>query len=192
MSATTLSVAAGVIQIAILSLYAMKMFKGQFKPSRITWFSYALLSTTVAFAMAQAGTLNGLIVAGAVGNTAIFLLSLKYGEKGWRWLDVIALVGVGTVFVVWMATQNPLFAILGPIILVQVGSLPTYNKAWRRPMSEPLLPWTIALIPPILEIFAIELWVIEEWAQPVFYIITPTTVITLLLLGRRRERMVTA
>ena len=184
-----LSIAAAIVQAYILFRYAQFMRKGYVKPSRVTWFGFALLSGTVCAGMAQAGTLNGLIIAGAVGNAAIFLLSLRYGQKAWGKIDIFALVGFAVAFTAWRLTNEPVVAILGSLVVVQIASLPTYAKVWHNPKGEPLNLWSLALVPPMLQVLAIEQWVVEQWAQPVFYFITPTVVVALLIRGRiRAER----
>ncbi len=77
---------AGLLSVISYIPYVLDTLKGSTKPERATWFIWSVLTTILLFAQLAKGATNSiwLTVVQTFGPILIFLLSIKYGEGGFK------------------------------------------------------------------------------------------------------------
>jgi hypothetical protein len=123
--------------------YFHDILKGKTKPERATWLIWSILGV-VAF-LSQIKLHGGwslvFLGADALGNIAVFFLSLQYGVGGWALTDKIALVIAVISVTVSIITRNPVIALIGVVLADISGSALTILKTYRDPDSETTITW---------------------------------------------------
>src|SRR5690606_16045788 len=111
------------------------IYRGTNKPHMFTWIIWTLLTAIILAAQIVGGAGPGAWSTGAVLLPCIIItvLAIQRGEKNITASDwVMFLAGLAAI-PVWLATSNPLWAV---IIVVAIDALafgPTFRKSWFRP-----------------------------------------------------------
>src|SRR5665647_1873331 len=63
------------------------------KASKSTWIIYLTLTSLIAGAMWNAGTLSGQLEVYVIGDILVLMIALPYGIPGWSRLDKLCLAG---------------------------------------------------------------------------------------------------
>src|SRR5258708_757111 len=117
--AETFAILSGLIMLFGGPPYVIDIFKGKTKPQRTTWFIWSVQGLIAFGSQMSLGAQWSLVFAGldAVGDLAVFLLSLKFGVGGgWRRIDVGALAIACVGLVASVVARAPLIALLGVIL----------------------------------------------------------------------------
>ena len=176
----------GVLTLAGLLLYAKSVVIGFTKPSQATWAIWTINSFLLLTSYSASGAKETLWLAMgyAIGLSIITMLTMKFGERGWNWLDRLCLIGAVLGILLWWATGSPLTAFFASLIIDLFGVIPTIQKSWYHPKEEDKLSWSILLIGGVMSIFAINKWSITIAVYPIQ--ITITTALIVLFLFRRQ------
>lgn len=183
---STLGMAAGFFSILCVIPYIVTILQGKTHPSRATWWIWFVLSSAISLSYYSTGatTTIWLPVCGGIGQLAVALLSLKYGEGGWSRFDRVCLIGVGLSFLVWWGFNAPFVALLCNLIIDLLGALPTALKSYQKPEQESLLTWSLYLIGSILNLLAVEHWSIELAVFPLYIFAVNAAIVACLLRPR--------
>lgn len=181
-----LSMIAGALVVVAVIPYIRAIVRGKTKPSKASWVVWTLLSTITAAGMFQAGTINYQIPIVALGDSAILVLAFKYGTPGWRPVERWSLVAGMASIALWVATQDPLWAIVISLSTNFVGALPTFTKLWSEPGSEDPTAWSIVTVSAILQTIAVSEWTVAAAMQPVSFLTIQGTILFLIFIRPRR------
>jgi len=176
----TLSVIAGILFVAGFFPYVRAILAGTTKPAKASWIIWASLDTITIVGMFVQNSLNGQIIGAVVGAWIVAALSLKYGEKGWTWLDKFCLAGAVLGIVLWKLFSNPTLGIVVSNSVVFLGSIPTFVSAWKDPTKENKLGWTIFWLSCICAVLAIPKLTFDDATQPIVFCSTETIMMYLL------------
>lgn len=166
---------AGMVAAAAYVLYIWAILAGDTKPSRVSWFVWAVLNIVICWSYSSGGATDTWWVAlvHAVGCTITFLCSLKKGEGSLKdlyafffgrkhdWqtaLDASCLLGAMLGLVLWWMFNSPAIALTMCIVADCFGLIPTIKKSWLKPKEEDLLAWTLSTIAAVINLFAVEDW----------------------------------
>ncbi len=119
-----------------IGIYAI--FKGTYKPQRMTRFIYLLMSALFIATLIAQGSTDALFLAvmNGLGTLCIFLLSFKYGVGGTNKLDIVTFFGFLISLIAWKLTSNPTVGLYLSILTDLIGFIPTIEKTWRQPHTE--------------------------------------------------------
>ncbi|MDB4978846.1 MAG: hypothetical protein JWM56_1032 [Candidatus Peribacteria bacterium] len=187
-----LSMASGILFLVSFLPYIRGILRGETKSSKASWIIWASLDTISLCGMYAKGTLNGQIIGAVLGAWVVVALALRYGVSGWTKLDVICLIGAVLGIFLWWLSNEPTVGILTSAIVVVLGSFPTFVTAWRNPLHENKVAWTIMFISCICALIAVPQWTLADAAQPVAFTIVETTMIFLLWIRPRFKIQVEA
>jgi hypothetical protein len=148
--------------------YFRDIFKGKTKPHVFSWLVWAIL-TGVAF-VAQLVD-NAGPGAWVTGTTAIIclivaILALTKGEKQITRLDWFCFTASLTGIVLWIATDNPLLAVIVVTITDAIAFIPTFRKTYHKPYEETVVEYALGSLKFLLGIFALESLSITTWLYP--------------------------
>lgn len=180
-----LSILSGIVFIVGYLPYILAILRGETKPAKATWIIWEVLNVIVFAGMYSKGALNGQIATVTIGTLVIALLSLKYGEPGWTFLDKLCLGVAGLAIVLWQTFESPTIAIVTCLVASLVGSIPTFENAWRRPWTENKLAWTLYWISCVMAVIAAPSWSLIDAAQPLTFFTIETIVMYLIFIKPR-------
>lgn len=163
------------------------IFKGVYKPQRMTRFLYFLMSIIfIGTLIAQKSwDALGFALAQNLGGFFIFLLSFKYGMGGFNKSDIIVLVGTFISGTIWLVTKNPTYALLFGIITDLIAFIPTFLKTWVLPYTEDWKFYASDVLASSFSGLSLTRFTIGDLAYPVYIFILNLSV-TLLIVIRRK------
>lgn len=125
--------------------YIIETAKGKAKPRIVSWLTWTLLmgmATAGAFADHQVGSAMFSLL-GAAATGSIVLAGLRYGDRSFKALDIICMVGVIIGLILWQLFNNPAIAVWAAINVDFIGLIPTLKHAWDMPREETLTTYIL-------------------------------------------------
>ncbi|TSC86459.1 MAG: hypothetical protein G01um10148_445 [Parcubacteria group bacterium Gr01-1014_8] len=168
--------------------YFRDIFRGTTKPHPFSWFAWGTI-TAVAFAAqivkgGGAGTwATGITVVACYGIAA---LALVKGEKTISTLDWFCFAGALFGIALWIATSNPLAAVVIVCIVDLIAFVPTFAKAYRKPDEETVSTYSLGVAKWILSILALRSVNLTTALFPVVVTVLNAVFVVMVLLKRRR------
>ena len=137
-------------------------------------------------------SVNGQIIGAVLGGWSIVFLALKYGTPGFSRLDKFCLGGAILGIVLWKVSGNATFGLMTSLIVVVIGSIPTFVSAWNNPSKEDKVAWTIFELSCVVAMFAIPTFTLADAAQPITFLLIETIMVSLVYLRPRMLARVAA
>jgi len=186
---TVAGMLAGALSLVAFIPYILAIRRRETVPNRATWFIWMIVGLMLGSSYYSSGASHTIWVPVSyiIGPFAIFLFSLKYGEKGWTRLDSWCLAGTGGSLILWLIFKSPLIALVINLLIDAFGALPTIRKSYYAPESEDRLAWTLFFLGNVLNLFAVECWSFSIAAYPI-YMFLGSGIIVLLIFLRPRSR----
>jgi hypothetical protein len=180
----------GLIILAGAPPYLIDILKGKTKPQRTTWFIWSVLGIIAFIAQVQLHGGWSLVYLGldALGNLALFLLSLKYGVGGWTWVDKAALVIAAIGIVASFAVHQPVVAIFGVVLADMSGAFLTILKTLRAPGTETTITWIFLGSAALFSALAVGKWNAQLLLYPLYLVVADGAVLGAQLIGFRRQK----
>lgn len=175
-----LSIVAGVLFIAGFVPYIRAVLAGSTKPAKASWIIWASLDSITLVGMCVQHSLNGQIIGAVAGAWIVVALALKYGTKGWTWLDKFCLAGAVLGIVLWQTFSSPTLGIITSNSVVFLGSIPTFVSAFKNHRNEDKLGWTIFWLSCICAVVAIPRFTFDDAFQPIVFCSIETIMMYLL------------
>jgi hypothetical protein len=179
-----IAIIAGAISFIGFIPYVYSIIKGETQPNRATWIIWALVGTILAFSYHQEGDPNTiwLPLSYAVGPFVIAVLSLFYGEGGFKKLDIFCFAAAIIGLIPFLYSGDALLTLYIYIFIDLAGALPTFVKVYKDPLSEDILSWLFFLTGNALNLLAIEKWN-EAAFYPIYLLLMSDAVIILSLMN---------
>ena len=171
---------AGALYIVGFIPYIRAILHKQIKPAKTSWIIWASLDTITIAGMYAKDSINGQIIGAITGAWIVVIFVLKFGTPGWSKLDIFCLSGAIIGVTLWQLFDNPMFGIIISLVIVFLGSVPTFVSAWKNPSHEDKLTWTIFWFSCIFAMIAIPQWTLADAAQPLTFFIIESIMIYLL------------
>ncbi|HAU66756.1 TPA: hypothetical protein DCW61_05400 [Candidatus Uhrbacteria bacterium] len=176
----TFNVLAGVLFVAAFVPYIWAVLKKQAQPMKSTWLIWATLDTITFAGMSANDSVNGQITGAILGAWTVTILAFKYGESGWTLLDKLCLGGAALGIVLWQTFDNPTLGMMTSLLVIFLGSIPTFVSAWKDPNKENKLAWWIYWASCVCALIAIPKWTLEDAAQPITFMLIESIMVTIL------------
>jgi hypothetical protein len=175
-----LSVLSGIVILIAFAPFIMAIVRGRAKPRKVTWLVWATGDWIILGGMIASETISGLIAAACLGATTIFLLSLRYGEKGWEARDVVCLCLSALAIALWQYFGESSLGIAFSCLSLMIAAWPTYVSAYYRPENEDRLTWIIFNVSSLLGVLAISHLTFADIAPPVVFLVIDLPMLWLL------------
>lgn len=176
------SVLAGVLVAIAYFLYIYAILKKGAKPCRVTWFTWAILDVVIVTGMIAKCALNSQMAMITMGALVVAILSVKYGKKGWNWVDVSCLAGAAAGIFFWWLSGNSIVGLLIVLGVNCLGSFSTFVSVWEDPSRESRTAWLTTWLSSLSATAAIPAWTIVDAAQPIIFAAIGTVMVCLLYL----------
>lgn len=164
-----LGILSGILQISVVVPYVRDILKGSTRPNAVSTGLWTLLGLIAVIAQFNAGaSWSILLVAGVTFNAAVVtvLALIGYGYAKYGLLDWICLA-LGLVAVAaWIATSNPITALILVVIASVISSIPTIIKTVREPHSEHTFSWFLVFIASSLSLVSTTRFDIQNLLYP--------------------------
>ncbi|MEK7554142.1 MAG: hypothetical protein AAB517_02125 [Patescibacteria group bacterium] len=174
------SMLSGIVILIAFFPYISAIVKKETSPRKATWLIWATGDWIVLVGMIDKGTISGLIVAACLGATAIFLLSLRYGEAGWNTHDKICISLSCVAIALWQYFGESNLGIAFSLLSLAIAAWPTYVSAWERPQNEDANGWIIFNIASFLGVLGIAHLTFADVAPPVAFMLIDAPMLYLL------------
>lgn len=177
-----LSIASGVLAVIGFIPYIRAILTRATKPAKATWLIWASLDTITITGMCVQDSLNGQIVGAVIGVWIVALLSLKYGESGWTRLDKFCIGGAIIGIVLWGIFSSPTLGIVTSLVVIFIGSMPTFVSAWKDPKKENKPAWIIFWVSCVCTVLAIPKFTLDDASQPIAFFAVETVMMFILFI----------
>ena len=169
-------------------LYFRSIFRGETKPHLFTWLSYVFIDGTIFVAQLTSGGGVGSWVLGLATliNAGIVVVSFWRGEKRIHSSDWLCLLGVFVGIGLWLITDGPLGAVVVLTIINTVALIPTFRKAYEKPLEESVSIWSVDVFKFMLTVVALEQRTLTTALFPVGIIVINALLVAMILVRRRQ------
>lgn len=125
-------------------VYGIETKRKTLRPRAATWLIWAILGTCVSYLQLKHGAGLGAVVTvvAASANYILAGMAWHYGNKNIHPVDVVSSLAAVGVLVLWMTAPDGVtigFAVLTYLF----GFIPTFERAYRKPYAEHIVPFTI-------------------------------------------------
>lgn len=178
------------VAIALLSgiIYLIQIYRRTIKPHMFSWLVWSILMA-IGFAaqhVEKAGPGAWAMGAGAFIAFTVTGMSFFYGEKHITRGDWAAFIVALSAIPLWLATSNPLSAVIIVTLVDILAFYPTFRKSWIKPEEEGMLVFFMGGMQFFLSVAALENITLTTALYPV--VITAMNMsLVLMLLYRRQE-----
>lgn len=165
-----IGIVAAIVAMTALVPYVRSILAGRTRPSRASWFIWTVVGLALAMSYRASGATATFWVAVAYFfiPLIVFLLSIRYGDRGASRLDWFCLAGALFGLLMWWWLRSAPVALYINIAVDCLGSLPTVRKAFLDPASEDRLAWVIAFLANAINLLAIDRWEPSISLYPVY------------------------
>lgn len=155
--------------------YIKDTLAGTTKPNRVTWLMWSiapLISTAAALTAEVTWAVVPVFMAGAV-PLVVFFSSFKNKSAYWRlqkfdyWCGLFSLLAL----VLWLATKEPLVAIILGMVSDGFAVLPTFIKSWTNPDTESAIAYSTGVFSALTGFAAVNTWNFSEFGWPIYLVI---------------------
>ncbi|MCX6755438.1 MAG: hypothetical protein NT068_02780 [Candidatus Nomurabacteria bacterium] len=167
--------------------YFRDIFKNKTKPHLFSWFIFSI-TTGIIFALQMqggAGVGGWITLILAFIFFAIFILSIKYGTKDIKFIDIIFLVLALLAIPIWLIAKQPIISVLLLTTIDMLGFAPTIRKSWNNPYSETLSMYAITIARYVLVFPSLEAYNILTLIFPIVWFFA--NVLLVIVLVHRRK-----
>lgn len=187
-----LSVMSGLIFITAFFPYIGAIVRKKTSPRKVTWLVWAVGDIVVLIGMLAKHAVNGLMIAAMLGAVTVFVLSLKYGEAGWKTRDKVCLALSGLAIALWLYFGESNFGIALSLASLAIVAWPTYVSAWEKPENEDLRGWVLFNLSNLFAILAIPRVTFADMAPPITFALIDLPMLYLLWLRPNLRQLWTA
>lgn len=165
-----LGIIAGIFSFSAYLFYITAIIKGKARPSRATWFIWAVIGIILAVSYKASGAEDTIWVAisEAVAPSIIALLAIKYGVGGTEKTDIFAFGGSLFSLFLWWYFDSPVMVLVTNLAIDLFAAIPTIKKSWTKPQEEDRFAWTITQTGNLFNLFAIDKLIFGIMIYPVY------------------------
>lgn len=178
-----IGIIAGAVSLAAYLPYIFSILRKTTKPSRSSWWIWTFVGLIILLSYYDVGARNTLWVPAIFVLCPLIVASLSifYGQnthldrldKGCLILSLLSLL-------LWLILNNAAIALFINIIVDFFGFLPTFKKSLISPASENKLTWILFFLGSILNLLAIDRFVVDIALYPLYMLITDIVMFFLL------------
>ena len=167
--------------------YIRGIFAGTNKPHVFTWLIFAVVAGIVAAIQfsESAGPGKWVLIVNSLACFVVVALAIKYGERQIKRSDWVALGAALVAIPLWMATNNPVWAVLIAMAIEIFAYYPTLRKSWSKPHEEVAQTWLISGCMFLISVAALDQLKFTTAAYPAFVACLNFLLVAVLMARRR-------
>lgn len=176
--------------LAVISYipYFRDMLSGKTKPHAFSWLIWAVLNgiAYIGLVLDKGGAGSWPLGFTVLAMTAIFLVSLKKGERDIRPFDWFCLIAAGFALIPWLLADSPLISIILVTIIDLLGFMPTIRKVYKKPHEETLFTHVLSTIKYGLILVALQAYSAVTVIFPLAVFIADALLVVLIMVRRKQ------
>jgi hypothetical protein len=160
---------------------------GETRPLRSTWLIWAVLSAISCATNIAKGADSSLWYIGTQTGftTVIFLMSIRKGMGSYfTWKDGQILFYAATGLVLWIVTENAVYALAISITISAIGGLATMLKTYKHPETESASCWMLSAVAAFGGAVSVGGWNPVLLAYPAYLFVLYSGILFVIFLGR--------
>lgn len=166
----TWSALSALFSIIASFVYIQGILIGKTKPVKASSIIGKLFTITVFIGMWQKDAVNGQILMSVLSVFITTPLALRYGRPGWTGLDITCfMLGIAGLFL-WVYTQEATVGIIIGLLVLFVGSAPTWASAWEDPRRENRISLLFGIAASLSAMAAVPYVTVAYIAQPLTFL----------------------
>ncbi len=157
-----------VVGVTSQFLYLWQVFRRTIKPHIFSWFIWGVLGL-IGFAAQYASNAGPGSWAIGVSSSICFVIAAAgffYGEKSITRSDWACFIFSLSAIPVWMATKNPLWAVVIVSTIDAAAFYPTFRQSWMTPHEEGMIAFLLYGLQMVLSLFALESFTLTTALYP--------------------------
>lgn len=137
-------------------IYGLETKRKVLRPRAATWLIWAILGTCVAYLQLKHGAGLGAVVTvvAAVANYILAVMVWHYGRKNIHPIDIMSCLAAVGVVVLWATAADSVTMGFAALAYLS-GFLPTFERAYRKPYDENIIPFVANMLKYSLSLFII-------------------------------------
>jgi len=149
---------AAIVAVVNYMPYLLGAIRKTLHPHAFSWIIFTIITAIIAVAQLNEGAGAGAWATGATSiiTCLIAILALRNGGYRITRSDTWSFVGALVAIPAWIATANPLAAVIILTVIETLGFVPTYRKAYRKPHDESAFAFSLTILKYALAFFAME------------------------------------
>ena len=157
------------------------MRKGVTKPNLAGWILYtvAMIMIVASSIALHAWQTVWLAIAYVIGQSAVIAVSFKTGYFSFSRFDYACLLVSLFSLVLWIYTNDPLYALVLNVLVDALGTLAIANKLFKHPGTEDTKAWSLSLAVATFNVFAIASFDISNALYPIYLILANILIVGL-------------
>lgn len=170
--------------------YFWNLARRKTKPHVFSWFVWGLMNAIGFAAQVVKGAGPGAWVTGISGacTLLIAIFAITRGERNITRSDWACLAAALLGIALWVATRNPLTAVVLITLTDAIAFIPTFRKAYWKPYEETMSQFVCSAIKYMFGLSAIASYSVTTALYPASLVVTNGAFVAILLIRRRRER----
>src|SRR3989344_628687 len=195
---------AGVLSLVAYGIYIYKIWLGNTRPSRSSWWILTVVWVVVLFSSVSVGTegefgywtsyvQRGIQVAYIFGSFGVAISTLWRGSPDtwgiWDWLCAI-FAGIALILFAVLGSEYHFISLILAIFADFFGIAPTIRNAYRYPQHEDFIAWMLECIASFIALFAVSIWAFTVKSAgeffPILYLVIVNVIITYFIWIDRR------
>lgn len=186
--------------------YIIDILRGKI-PSKASWIIWSIIGISLGLSYKTAGANASIWVPVSYAICPLLVLAVTFYKdpspmKTWPRIDRMFLYAAVLCLVPWIVFKTaesykilpdwgwilPRITLYGGIIIDGCGAVPTIVESWKDPENESFLGWIAWGIGNILNLLAVEIWVPDIAAYPIYMAIPSSLIIPALFLFWRKTK----
>ncbi|MFA5994873.1 MAG: hypothetical protein WCW27_03225 [Patescibacteria group bacterium] len=173
-------------------VYIINILKRKDKPAKAAWVIWTLISalllvsyiaTNVPASAWQAFDIKKILgilppvyfaISVLLGNAAVMVLALKYGQAGWKKIDKICLVGALLSMVVWYLSGSAFIALLMNLTMDAFGVINLIYSCYHNYSQENIIAWILFSVSAFIAVLAIPNFSFYTATLPIYILCVDT------------------
>lgn len=185
---TSFGYATIIIGIISYSFYLTDVVRGKTKPDGFSWLIWGVLASITYFAQREKGAGPGAWATALTAMVCIIIAILAFarGANKSKLLDWISLFLALSGVVAWRYTHNPLWAVIIVILVGALGFVPTFYKAFNKPLEETAITYALNAMKFAISLFALNTVNLVTVLYPVAMVFMNTSLPLMIYFRRKR------
>lgn len=170
------------------SFYYADIFRNKTKPDGFSWLIWGVLAAITFFAQMSKHAGPGAWATGltAIACTSIAVTAFVRNPAKIKPIDIASLAGALGGLVLWIFTDDPLIAVVLAVAVGGMGFVPTFRKAFEKPLEETQMTYLLNAIKFMLALLALAAYNLVTVLYPAAMVLMNLSLVTLITVRSKK------
>ena len=170
-------------------IYGIETRRKVLRPRAATWLIWAILGTCVSYLQLKHGAGLGAVVTivAAGANYVLAGMAWHYGHKNIHPVDILSSLAAVGVLVLWVTAADSVTIVFAALTYL-FGFMPTFERAYRKPYDENIVPFITNTLKYALSLLVIGSFSFETVLYPAILAVFNAVFLVMVLWRRRYKK----